>query len=470
MPPKSKAAESDNKKRKISEVAGVPKDPPGTKKNDAPALKRPKTQYSNISYYPITTMPIGYPNTQEKPFLFSESESPYLIQLIKLRRDIGLYIFSWLEASTMARCQSVSKDFYQAQEGKEGKYISSLHIVTVLTTNVIVGFVEAAAKIAPKLREYRYSDVRGVQMSRGITVTQSLSVLEALVVPLLYLVGGYNCRRLQTQRTLKRFLPWLNVWKSLAPLKTPRRELGSCLVGNQLYAIGGVYGLNALKTAERYDPVKNVWQEVPKMRHSRRACTAVAMHQYIYVLGGFSLARSMNECERFCIFKQKWELIASMKQARSGCCSAVADGKVYVFGGGVNNAKDTDNKNVWAFNSGEKYDPKTDTWSKVSSMKHSRRGAMAATIGGKIYVRGGKNDQNEDVTQLECYDPKSDSWGEVDHVTPPENSDVFEKRLVIEFERADGVEMIDGIAASGCLVLTHDFQGSEISSKDDAVV
>ena len=181
------------------------------------------------------------------------------------------------------------------------------------------------------------------------------------------------------------------------------------------------------------------------MRHSRRACTAVAMHQYIYVLGGFSLARSMNECERFCIFKQKWELISSMKQARSGCCSAVADGKVYVFGGGVNNAKDTDNKNVWAFNSGEKYDPKTDTWSKVSSMKHSRRGAMAATIGGKIYVRGGKNDQNEDVTQLECYDPKSDSWTEVDHVTPPENSDVFEKRLVIEFERADGVEMIDAL-------------------------
>ena len=105
-------------------------------------------------------MPIGYPNTQEKPFLFSESESPYLIQLIKLRRDIGLYIFSWLEASTMARCQSVSKDFYQAQEGKEGKYISSLYIVIMLTTNVIVGFVEAAAKIAPKLREYRYSDVR----------------------------------------------------------------------------------------------------------------------------------------------------------------------------------------------------------------------------------------------------------------------------------------------------------------------
>ena len=85
-------------------------------------------------------------------------------------------------------------------------------------------------------------------------------------------------------------------------------------------------------------------------------------------------------------------------------------------------------------------------------------------------MRGGKNDKNEDVTQLECYDPEADAWKEVDHVTPPENSDVFEKRLVIEFERADGVEMIDGIAASGCLVLTHNFEGSEVSLKDDAVV
>jgi hypothetical protein len=340
----------------------------------------------------------------------------------------------------------------------------------LLTYICTIGFVEAAAKIAPKLRKYRYNDVNGVQISRGITVTQSLSVLEALVVPLLYLVGGYNCRRLQTQRTLKRFLPWLNIWKALAPLKTPRRELGACLVGNQLYAVGGVYGLNALRTVERYNPVKNEWQEVPKMRHSRRACSAAAMHQKLYVVGGFSLARSMNECERFCVYKQKWESIANMNQARSGCCAAVANGHVYVFGGGVNNAKDNDNENVWAFNSGEKYDPKTDKWTKISPMKHTRRGAMAANIGGKIYVRGGKNDKNEDVTQLECYDPEADAWKEVDHVTPPENSDVFEKRLVIEFERADGVEMIDGIAASGCLVLTHNFEGSEIPMKDDAVV
>ena len=331
-----------------------------------------------------------------------------------------------------------------------------------------IGFVEAAAKLAPKLRRYRYNDVYGVQVSRGITVTQSLSVLEALVVPLLYLVGGYNCRRLQTQRTLKRFLPWLNIWKTLAPLRTPRRELGAVLVGNQLYAVGGVYGLNALRTVERYDPVKNEWQEVPKMKHSRRACSAAAMHQKIYVMGGFSLAKSMNDCERYSLDKQKWESIASMSQASSGCCSAVANGNVYVFGGGVNNAKEENGENVWAFNSGEKYDPITDKWSDIAEMKHTRRGAMAATIGGKIYVRGGKNIKNEDVTQLECYDPQTDTWEEVDHVTPPENSDVFEKRLVIEFERADGVEMIDG--SIWLFSSYHNFEGSEIQKKDYAIV
>ena len=94
-------------------------------------------------------------------------------------------------------------------------------------------------------------------------------------------------------------------------------------------------------------------------------------------------------------------------------------------------------------------------------MKHSRRGAMAASIGSKIYVRGGKNNRNEDVSEIECYDPKSNNWMVVEHIEPPPHCDVFERRLLMEFERADGVEMIDGIAASGCLALTQNFIGGK---------
>ena len=119
----------------------------------------------------MLSLPQGYPKAQEPPFKYIKKEvSSYLGKMITERRDLGIYIFSWVEASTMARCQSVAKIFKDAEEGLEG-------------------FIEAAAKLAPKLRQYRYSDVPGVQKSRKISVTHALSVLEALEVPLLYLVG-----------------------------------------------------------------------------------------------------------------------------------------------------------------------------------------------------------------------------------------------------------------------------------------
>jgi hypothetical protein len=378
---------------------------------------------------------VGYPNTQEVPVNLS-GPCPF-VSFLKKRRDLAIYVFSWLEASTLARCQSVARCLSQAQENKEG-------------------FIESAAKIAPKLRKYRYNNVVGVQLSRGICATRALSVLEALVVPLLYVVGGYNSRRLQTQRTLKRFLPWLNNYKILAPLLTPRRELGACLVGNELFAIGGVYGLNALSTVERYNPIRNSWQELAKMKHARRACAATSLNGKVYAIGGYSLARSMSEVERFDPANNKWEEIGKMNRERSGACAACACGSVFVFGGG-NNAKTNDG--TWAFTTAERYDEVANKWHFIAEMKNSRRGATAATIGNKIYIRGGKNNKNEDVTCFECYDPISDSWKEVEHISPPTHYDVFERRLVMEFERADGVDMTDGIAASGCLAITPDFNG-----------
>ena len=121
MPPKkSKDSKTDNKKRKLNEVDKTSTTTTTTTSDvgKKPALKRAKTQYTN--YNSIITMPMGYPNTQEKPFVYEDKDDPPLIQLITIRRDVGLYMFSWLEASTMARCQSVSKDFYEAQEGTEG--------------------------------------------------------------------------------------------------------------------------------------------------------------------------------------------------------------------------------------------------------------------------------------------------------------------------------------------------------------
>ena len=443
MPPKKSTPASPAASSSKSEILQAGSSPMSRSASESDA-KKPALGMVKPYSMRMLSLPQGYPKAQEPPFKYIKKEASYLGTMITERRDLGLYIFSWLEASTMARCQSVAKVFKDAEEGLEG-------------------FIEAAAKLAPKLRDYRYSDVLGVQKSRKISVTHALSVLEALEVPLLYLVGGYNHRRLSTKRTLKRFLPWLNTYKELAPMITPRRELGACLVDNELFALGGVYGLTSLGSMERFNPVKNVWQEFPKMKHARRACAATALNRKLYAIGGYNLARSMESVECFDLNKNKWEEVASMNNMRSGCCAAAAMGAVYVFGGG-DNCKVAEG--TWAFATGEKYDVEKNTWTYIAEMTHPRRGGMAATVGNKIYLRGGKNNRNEDVLKMECYDPQTNLWEEVDHIEPPEGADVFEQRLVMEFERADGCDMIDGIAASGCICMTSNFIGSGKKPED----
>ena len=94
MPPKkSKDSKNDNKKRKLNEVDKTSTTTTTTTSDvgKKPALKRAKTQYTN--YNSIITMPMGYPNTQEKPFVYEDKDDPPLIQLITIRRDVGLYMF-----------------------------------------------------------------------------------------------------------------------------------------------------------------------------------------------------------------------------------------------------------------------------------------------------------------------------------------------------------------------------------------
>ena len=60
----------------------------------------------------------------------------------------------------------------------------------------------------------------------------------------------------------------------------------------------------------------------------------------------------------------------------------------------------------------ERYDPQTNTWSTVASIKVGRIGAAASVLDGKIYLAGGytTNATDKSVTSIssavECYKPK----------------------------------------------------------------
>lgn len=58
----------------------------------------------------------------------------------------------------------------------------------------------------------------------------------------------------------------------------------------------------------------------------------------------------------------------------------------------------------------ERYDPRHDKWTSVSSLDTPRGGACAVVLMGKIFVMGGGSDFRKILSSCEIYDPGADKW------------------------------------------------------------
>jgi N-acetylneuraminic acid mutarotase len=68
------------------------------------------------------------------------------------------------------------------------------------------------------------------------------------------------------------------------------------------------------------------------------------------------------------------------KMESGGIAAAVVKGEIYVFGG------ESPDK---TFDSNEKYNPQTNSWTEEPPMPIGRHGLMAVAVGNNIYVIGG---------------------------------------------------------------------------------
>lgn len=56
-----------------------------------------------------------------------------------------------------------------------------------------------------------------------------------------------------------------------------------------------------------------------------------------------------------------------------------------------------------------RYDPDSDTWVRIKSMKQQRIGVGVAVINRLLYAVGGFDGENR-LKSVECYNPDRDSW------------------------------------------------------------
>ena len=101
--------------------------------------------------------------------------------------------------------------------------------------------------------------------------------------------------------------------------------------------------------------------------------------------------------------QEQWTTKASMHIPRAGAAAVVWDGKIYVFGGKSNN--NTILKSV------EVYDPVNDTWDNttIPDFNKARYNGQAIVWKNEIYLIGGRN-KDKALKDCEVYDPVQNEW------------------------------------------------------------
>ncbi len=191
--------------------------------------------------------------------------------------------------------------------------------------------------------------------------------------------GGY--------KELKIYNPANDSWSMGPDLPTPRRSPAVAAVNGKLYAIGGGdSSLNSFATVEEYDPILNRWTTKASMPTSRVYAATAVIDNKIYVMGGLVSGTISGAVEMYDPSTDIWTTKKSM-QRNYGALAAVVNNRIYVAGG-----FDGGEDNV------EEYDPATNSWLNKNSMPSPRRYCSGGAIGNNIYIIGGSDGNNFDMT------------------------------------------------------------------------
>ena len=183
-----------------------------------------------------------------------------------------------------------------------------------------------------------------------------------------------------------------NSWTSLAPMPTPRRELGLVAVDGKIYAIGGKSGTSGYAYTdknEEYNPATNTWAIKAFMPTVRSDFGIVVYQDKIYCFGGYD-GIGLDITEVYDPVTDTWETLTPMPTAKGSVEASIVGDTIYVT---------TPERTHYA------YDPQTDLWSNRASMLYNPGRFVSVVLDGIIHVIG--SDWSHQI-----YDPESDSWVE----------------------------------------------------------
>jgi N-acetylneuraminic acid mutarotase len=198
-------------------------------------------------------------------------------------------------------------------------------------------------------------------------------------------------------------------YKKGAPFPEPDEELYGVAANGKLYVIGGWGDGKARGVNYEYEPSTDKWTKKQPMPRPAHHAALAAVNGKIYAFGGFVAPANtamplgaawepIADAYEFNPATDSWKPLAPLPGKRGSAIAAEVGGKIYVIGGAttMEGSKDpffTAFGPARVLSTNDVYDPVTNKWESRNPMSVARNHAFSGVVNGKIYVIGGRTGQ-----------------------------------------------------------------------------
>lgn len=194
-------------------------------------------------------------------------------------------------------------------------------------------------------------------------------------------------------------------------LGTPTHGLCAEPFGHAVYTVGGIsdggrFNGRVWRLDLRTTGPARRWEKLPSMPCPRSGFGTAVLGGSLYVVGGWDGKTLLDSALCFSFKTHGWSSAKPMQRPRYALGCAVLDGRLYAVGGGCH----ADDGSVIALSDVERFDPLTNGWVKVASLRQPRMAAGCVVSNGRLVVLGGQDSAKTPLSSVEMYDPKLDVW------------------------------------------------------------
>ena len=251
-------------------------------------------------------------------------------------------------------------------------------------------------------------------------------VAAASVGRFIYVVGGFASGAALTTQ-VERYDAAQDRWELVRPMPMAVNHAVAVAHGGKLYVLGGytafpyTFGVPTAGAADataaffEYDPASDRWTAMPSAPRPRAAFAAAVIGDRLYAAGGVTTGGPADSMDVFDFGRAQWTPGAPMPLPAEHVAGVALDGAFFVLGGrpfyGAQN-----------FAAVRRYDPATGAWRLRADMARGHAGFGAVSVCDSIVAFGGEQPGEGaagTIPRTERYDPSADRWTQLPDLGVP---------------------------------------------------